>query len=323
MTEDIFELYNNQLVQQLIGPQDANLKIIEQMLNTEISSFGNQIKIKGDEAAVKQAHNALEILHHKLTKGIEITAQEVKAAVRLSDGPESNDEEDNANLADIVLKTKKRHIYPRSATQAKYIQEMMKNEMVFGLGPAGTGKTYLAVALAVSMMLEGKIDKIVLSRPAVEAGENLGFLPGDLKDKVDPYLRPLYDALYEMLPAEQVDKKLAIGEIEIAPLAFMRGRSLSIAFVFLDEAHNSTAMEMILFLTRLGENSRMVINGDLSQVDLPRGVVSGLKDALDTLDKVPGISSVTFSASDVVRHGLVAKIVKAYEEKGKRQHGYD
>ena len=227
MTEDIFELYNNQLVQQLIGPQDANLKIIEQMLNTEISSFGNQIKIKGDEAAVKQAHNALEILHHKLTKGIEITAQEVKAAVRLSDGPESNDEEDNANLADIVLKTKKRHIYPRSATQAKYIQEMMKNEMVFGLGPAGTGKTYLAVALAVSMMLEGKIDKIVLSRPAVEAGENLGFLPGDLKDKVDPYLRPLYDALYEMLPAEQVDKKLAIGEIEIAPLAFMRGRTLN------------------------------------------------------------------------------------------------
>lgn len=323
MTEDIFELYNNQLVQQLIGPQDANLKIIEQMLNTEISSFGNQIKIKGDEAAVKQAHNALEILHHKLTKGIEITVQEVKAAVRLSDGPESNDEEDNANLADIVLKTKKRHIYPRSATQAKYIQEMMKNEMVFGLGPAGTGKTYLAVALAVSMMLEGKIDKIVLSRPAVEAGENLGFLPGDLKDKVDPYLRPLYDALYEMLPAEQVDKKLAIGEIEIAPLAFMRGRTLSNAFVILDEAQNTTPMQMKMFLTRLGENSRMVINGDLSQVDLPRGVVSGLKDALDTLDKVPGISSVTFSASDVVRHGLVAKIVKAYEEKGKRQHGYD
>ena len=323
MTEDIFELYNNQLVQQLIGPQDANLKIIEQMLNTEISSFGNQIKIKGDEAAVKQAHNALEILHHKLTKGIEITAQEVKAAVRLSDGPESNDEEDNANLADIVLKTKKRHIYPRSATQAKYIQEMMKNEMVFGLGPAGTGKTYLAVALAVSMMLEGKIDKIVLSRPAVEAGENLGFLPGDLKDKVDPYLRPLYDALYEMLPAEQVDKKLAIGEIEIAPLAFMRGRTLSNAFVILDEAQNTTPMQMKMFLTRLGENSRMVINGDLSQVDLPRGVVSGLKDALDTLDKVPGISSVTFSASDVVRHGLVAKIVKAHEEKGKRQHGYD
>ncbi len=322
MTEETFELYDNQLVRQLVGPQDGNLKIIEQMLGVEISSFGNQIKIRGEETAVRQAHNALDILHGKVNKGIDASEQEVRAAVRLSSGEEQSDEERNG-LADIVLKTKKRHIYPRSATQARYIQEMIKNEMVFGLGPAGTGKTYLAVALAVTMMLEGKIDKIILSRPAVEAGENLGFLPGDLKEKVDPYLRPLYDALYEMLPAEQVDKKLAVGEIEIAPLAFMRGRTLSNAFVILDEAQNTTPMQMKMFLTRLGENSRMVINGDLSQVDLPRGVVSGLKDALDTLDKVPGISSVTFSAADVVRHGLVAKIVKAYEEKGKRQHGYD
>jgi phosphate starvation-inducible PhoH-like protein len=195
---------------------------------------------------------------------------------------------------------------------------MMKNELVFGLGPAGTGKTYLAVALAVSMMLEGTVDKIILSRPAVEAGENLGFLPGDLKDKVDPYLRPLYDALYEMLPAEQVDKKLALGEIEIAPLAFMRGRTLANAFVILDEAQNTTPMQMKMFLTRLGENSRMVVNGDLSQVDLPRGVISGLRDALDTLKGIGNIGSVTFTANDVVRHGLVAKIVKAYEEKGKK-----
>lgn len=320
--EDTFELYNNQLVQQLIGPQDGNLKLIENMLEVEISSFGNQIKINGSNDAVKKARAALEILHHKLSKGIEIGEQEVKAAVRMSTDENTPPEEENS-LADIVLKTKKRHIYPRSATQARYIQEMMKNEMVFGLGPAGTGKTYLAVALAVSMMLEGKIDKIILSRPAVEAGENLGFLPGDLKDKVDPYLRPLYDALYEMLPAEQVDKKLAIGEIEIAPLAFMRGRTLSNAFVILDEAQNTTPMQMKMFLTRLGENSRMVVNGDLSQVDLPRSTISGLKDALDTLDKVPGIGSITFSAADVVRHGLVAKIVKAYEEKGKKQHGYD
>ncbi len=319
--EELFELFNNQLVQQLNGPQDSNLKLLEKLLNVEISSFGNKIKINGEAAAVKQARNALEVLHHKLSKGVELNEQEVKAAVRLTEdsAPISESEE----LADIVLKTKKRHIYPRSATQARYIQEMMNNEMVFGLGPAGTGKTYLAVALAVSMMLEGKIDKIILSRPAVEAGENLGFLPGDLKDKVDPYLRPLYDALYEMLPAEQVDKKLAIGEIEIAPLAFMRGRTLSNAFIILDEAQNTTPMQMKMFLTRLGENSRMVINGDLSQVDLPRGVISGLKDALDTLDKVPGIGSTTFSAADVVRHGLVAKIVKAYEEKGKKQHGYD
>ena len=217
----------------------------------------------------------------------------------------------------MVLKTKKRYIYPRSAMQAKYIDAMLKNELVFGLGPAGTGKTYLAVALAVSMMLEGAVDKIILSRPAVEAGENLGFLPGDLKEKVDPYLRPLYDALYEMLPAETVDKKLSLGEIEIAPLAFMRGRTLSNAFIILDEAQNTTPMQMKMFLTRLGENSRMVVNGDLSQVDLPRGIVSGLRDALDTLKKVDNISSVTFGAADVVRHGLVAKIVQAYEEKSK------
>ena len=316
--EDTFELFNNQLVQQLVGPQDSNLRTIETLLGVEISSFGNQIIIRGNDEAVKQAKTALEILHHKLSKGIAVGEQEVKAAVRMSDTP-SEISDDEVSLADIVLKTKKRHIYPRSATQAKYIQTMMKNEMVFGLGPAGTGKTYLAVALAVSMMLEGKIDKIILSRPAVEAGENLGFLPGDLKDKVDPYLRPLYDALYEMLPAEQVDKKLAIGEIEIAPLAFMRGRTLSNAFVILDEAQNTTPMQMKMFLTRLGENSRMVVNGDLSQVDLPRGVISGLRDAIDTLKNVPGIGSVTFSAADVVRHGLVAKIVKAYEEKSKQR----
>ena len=316
--EDTFELFNNQLVQQLVGPQDSNLRTIETLLGVEISSFGNQIVIRGNDEAVKQAKTALEILHHKLSKGIAVGEQEVKAAVRMSDAP-SEISDDEVSLADIVLKTKKRHIYPRSATQAKYIQTMMKNEMVFGLGPAGTGKTYLAVALAVSMMLEGKIDKIILSRPAVEAGENLGFLPGDLKDKVDPYLRPLYDALYEMLPAEQVDKKLAIGEIEIAPLAFMRGRTLSNAFVILDEAQNTTPMQMKMFLTRLGENSRMVVNGDLSQVDLPRGVISGLRDAIDTLKNIPGIGSVTFSAADVVRHGLVAKIVKAYEEKSKQR----
>ena len=316
--EDTFELFNNQLVQQLVGPQDSNLRTIEMLLGVEISSFGNQIVIRGSDEGVKQAKTALEILHHKLSKGIAIGEQEVKAAVRMSDTP-SEISDDEVSLADIVLKTKKRHIYPRSATQAKYIQTMMKNEMVFGLGPAGTGKTYLAVALAVSMMLEGKIDKIILSRPAVEAGENLGFLPGDLKDKVDPYLRPLYDALYEMLPAEQVDKKLAIGEIEIAPLAFMRGRTLSNAFVILDEAQNTTPMQMKMFLTRLGENSRMVVNGDLSQVDLPRGVISGLRDAIDTLKNIPGIGSVTFSAADVVRHGLVAKIVKAYEEKSKQR----
>lgn len=321
MAEINFELYNNLLIQQLVGPQDSNLRLIEKILGVEISSFGNQISIKGSQDMIDQAKTAIDVLYNKVSKGIEIGEQEVKAAVRMSDGNTAISLSEDQNLNDIVLKTKKRHIYPRSATQAQYIQEMLKNELVFGLGPAGTGKTYLAVALAVSMMLEGKIDKIILSRPAVEAGENLGFLPGDLKEKVDPYLRPLYDALYEMLPAEQVDKKIAIGEIEIAPLAFMRGRTLTNAFVILDEAQNTTPMQMKMFLTRLGENSRMVVNGDLSQVDLPRGVISGLRDALDTLKDTQGISSVRFAATDVVRHGLVAKIVKAYEERSQKQYG--
>lgn len=316
MAELNFELFNNQLLKVVVGVNDENIRLIERMLNVEILSFGNQITIKGAAGDVDNAKTAIDILYEKASKGHVIGAQEVKAAVRISGGSGTADEKQS--LSEMVLKTKKRYIYPRSATQATYITEMMNNELVFGLGPAGTGKTYLAVALAVSMMLEGAVDKIILSRPAVEAGENLGFLPGDLKEKVDPYLRPLYDALYEMLPAEQVDKKLALGEIEIAPLAFMRGRTLSNAFVILDEAQNTTPMQMKMFLTRLGENSRMVVNGDLSQVDLPRGVVSGLRDALDTLHGIQNISSVTFSANDVVRHGLVAKIVKAYEEKSKK-----
>lgn len=315
MAELSFEIENNKLVQKIVGPSDDNLRLIEKTLNVEIISFGNNVTIRGSKNAIEQTKAALEILRNKAEKNIEINEQEVKAAIRMNST--NIDKETAKNLSEIVLKTKKRHIYPRSATQAEYIQEMMDNELVFGLGPAGTGKTYLAVALAVSMMLEGKIDKIILSRPAVEAGENLGFLPGDLKEKVDPYLRPLYDALYEMLPAEQVDKKLAIGEIEIAPLAFMRGRTLANAFVILDEAQNTTPMQMKMFLTRLGENSRMVVNGDLSQVDLPVGVISGLREAIGILKNIDNISSVTFTAADVVRHGLVAKIVKAYEDKNK------
>ena len=319
MAEISFELFNNALVQQVVGAQDANLKLLEKCLGVEIATFGNNIIIKGEKQAIEQAKTAIDVLYNKVSRGIGIDEQEVKAAVRMSGG--NIDSQTAQDLSNLVLKTKKRHIYPRSATQAEYIQTMMQNELVFGLGPAGTGKTYLAVALAVSMMLEGTIDKIILSRPAVEAGENLGFLPGDLKEKVDPYLRPLYDALYEMLPAEQVDKKITLGEIEIAPLAFMRGRTLSNAFIILDEAQNTTPMQMKMFLTRLGENSRMVVNGDLSQVDLPRGVVSGLRDALEVLKGTPNIGSVRFSADDVVRHGLVAKIVQAYEKKSKKEYG--
>lgn len=227
---------------------------------------------------------------------------------------EQNEMETETYVAsDLTLKTKKRHINPRTQTQGAFIDAMNKHEMVFGLGPAGTGKTFLAVAKAVSEMLEGRVDRIILTRPAVEAGENLGFLPGNLKDKIDPYLRPLYDALYEMLPADMVDKKLENGEIEIAPLAYMRGRTLSHAVVILDEAQNTTGMQMKMFLTRLGEGSRMIINGDLTQTDLPRGVTSGLIEAVRILKDVPEIAFVRFSEKDVVRHGLVSKIVKAYD----------
>ena len=228
--------------------------------------------------------------------------------------PKKIAEQDKLNPTNLVLITKKRQIRPRTATQAAFIESMNAHDMVFGLGPAGTGKTFLAVAKAVSEMLAGNVDRIILTRPAVEAGENLGFLPGDLKDKIDPYLRPLYDALYDMLPTDVVDKKLDSGEIEIAPLAYMRGRTLSHAVVILDEAQNTTGMQMKMFLTRLGEGSRMIINGDLTQTDLPRGVTSGLIEATRILKNVPEIGFVEFTEQDVVRHGLVSNIVKAYEQ---------
>lgn len=212
----------------------------------------------------------------------------------------------------LTLKTPLKHISPRTANQSTFIEAMDSHDMVFGLGPAGTGKTYLAVARAVAQMQANKVDKIILTRPAVEAGESLGFLPGDLKEKIDPYLRPLYDALYEMMPRDIVDRKIQNGEIEIAPLAYMRGRTLSHAVVILDEAQNTTPMQMKMFLTRLGEGSQMVINGDLSQTDLPRGMESGLKEATRILSNVEEIAFVEFDEHDVVRHGLVSKIVNAY-----------
>ena len=213
---------------------------------------------------------------------------------------------------ELTLVTKKRQVTPRSPGQVAYLKALFKNELVFGLGPAGTGKTYLAVAMAVTWLVSGKVDRLILSRPAVEAGERLGFLPGDMKEKVDPYLRPLYDALHDLLPGDQVNRRLETGEIEIAPLAFMRGRTLSNAFIILDEAQNTTPTQMKMFLTRLGENSRMVVTGDLSQVDLPRGQPSGLRDAADLLAGIEGVDFVQFTDDDVVRHKLVTRIVQAY-----------
>lgn len=316
--QDVREFADNQVLMAMLGARNDNVRRLEKKLDVDIKVRGNQITVQGDKADVTKAVSVLEKLYQTAARKGDIDSSDIDNALVVKGretpaGAKADDE--NGAEEDLTLRTRKRHIQPRSATQADYIRAMNRSEMVFGLGPAGTGKTFLAVAKAVSLMLEGAIDKIILSRPAVEAGENLGFLPGDLKEKIDPYLRPLYDALYEMLPKDVVDKKLELGEIEVAPLAFMRGRTLTNAMVILDEAQNTTPMQMKMFLTRMGENSRMVINGDLSQTDLPRGVQSGLSDALDVLRNVKDIAMITFTEKDVVRHGLVSAIVKAYDKR--------
>ena len=294
---------DNHLAQALFGPHSAHLVQIETGLDVNIAPRGADVVVTGSPAAVTLAERILIGLYDRLASGGAVGCDEVAAALRISTQP-------GGKLTDVNVEvhTKKRVISPRSATQAAYLKAIDDCELVFGSGPAGTGKTYLAVAKAVELLVRGDVDRIILSRPAVEAGEQLGFLPGDMQEKVDPYLRPLYDALYDMLPADQVEKRLENGEIEVAPLAFMRGRTLANAFVILDEAQNTTAVQMKMFLTRLGENARMVVTGDLSQVDLPRGIRSGLRDAWDTLTDVEGIAFVEFDASDVVRHQIVTRI---------------
>jgi phosphate starvation-inducible PhoH-like protein len=306
------EFDDNLLLPPLFGEHDRHIARIEQLLGVSLSSRGNRVAIAGAPSRAAAARDALLSLYQRLKRGHAVDVGDVDAAVRLAERGES----DGADLfggGDLAIRTRKRVVGPRSANQAHYLKTLREREMVFALGPAGTGKTYLAVAMAVQALTAGQVDRIVLSRPAVEAGERLGFLPGDLREKVDPYLRPLYDALHDMLPGEQVLKRIASGEIEIAPLAFMRGRTLANSFAILDEAQNTTAVQMKMFLTRLGENSRMVVTGDLSQVDLPPGTRSGLDDALETLDGVPGIGIVRFDARDVVRHRLVTAIVQAYD----------
>jgi len=299
------EFHNNALSQVLFGPHNVNLDRLEHLLGVALNARGNSVSISGTPESTAEAARVLDDLYALASRQGHLETADVDAATRMTEPKSSAD--------DLVLRTRKRHIAPRTPTQADYLMALEKCPLVFGCGPAGTGKTYLAVAKAVSMMLRGEVDRIILSRPAVEAGERLGFLPGDLKEKVDPYLRPLYDALHDMLPGDQVMKKLAAGEIEVAPLAFMRGRTLANSFIILDEAQNTSAMQMKMFLTRLGENSRMVITGDLSQTDLPPGTKSGLRDALETLDGIPGVSFITFTDRDVVRHDLVTRIVRAYD----------
>jgi phosphate starvation-inducible PhoH-like protein len=303
---------DNRLLPALFGEHDRHLARIEQGLGVSLMSRGNQIGISGNPEAVDHGRQVLSQLYQRLKRGLGVDLGEVDAAVRLALTPESSEpglfDSDGA-----AIRTQRRHITPRTPMQAQYMRALQEHELAFGIGPAGTGKTYLAVAVAVALLTKGEIDRIVLSRPAVEAGERLGFLPGDLREKVDPYLRPLYDALHDMMPADQVMRRMASGEIEIAPLAFMRGRTLTHSFVILDEAQNTTPVQMKMFLTRLGEKSRMAVTGDLSQVDLPLGQRSGLQDAVDTLSGVQGLSITRFSDVDIVRHPLVGRIVRAYE----------
>jgi phosphate starvation-inducible PhoH-like protein len=302
---------DNALLPLLYGEHDRHLARIEQRLGVRLASRGNRLTIAGAPERTDMAESALRSLWRRLEKGQSVTTAEVEAALRMAEGEAENDP--RLPLQDMPeIRTRKAAIAPRTPAQAEYIEMLARNEMVFGIGPAGTGKTYLAVAQGVALLQAGRVDRIVLSRPAVEAGERLGFLPGDLKEKVDPYLRPLYDALHDMLPAEQVARRIASGEIEIAPLAFMRGRTLAHCFAILDEAQNTTPAQMKMFLTRMGEGTRMVVTGDPTQVDLPPGQKSGLREALGILQGVPGIAVARFEERDVVRHPLVARIVSAY-----------
>ena len=308
------EFENNTLMTIICGQHNQHLARIEQALNVQMDSFGNQIKISGLPDKVELASKTFTSLYQQLSaqdNQDEISATLVDDVLRQT--------ENGVNPAttpidkSLFATTWKKKIFPRTAGQAAYFKLLRDYEVVFGLGPAGTGKTYMAVAWAVDFLKRRQVERIILSRPAVEAGERLGFLPGDMKEKVDPYLRPLYDALYDMMPSDKVDRMIANGEIEIAPLAFMRGRTLSNAFVIIDEAQNTTPVQMKMVLTRLGEDSRMAITGDLSQIDLPSGQLSGLSDAVNRLDGVKGIGITRLSGDDVVRHPVVARILKAYE----------
>ncbi|MGJ8536525.1 MAG: PhoH family protein [Parasphingopyxis sp.] len=302
----------------LFGEYDQNLVAIENRLGVYIAARGNRLTIEGEEANAERAREVLTGLYNRLAEGQEIDAGAVEAVIAMSAEPtlEGVVRKDVSEPPKVMIRTRKKTIVPRSLTQTRYMEALAREDVIFALGPAGTGKTYLAVAQAVHQLITGSVDRLILSRPAVEAGERLGFLPGDMREKVDPYLRPLYDALYDMLPSDQVERRIASGEIEIAPIAFMRGRTLADAFVILDEAQNTTPAQMKMFLTRFGENSRMVVCGDPKQVDLPGEGVSGLADAVSRLEDVEGIATIRFGVGDVVRHPVVGRIVEAYEGSG-------
>ncbi|HKD55952.1 MAG TPA: PhoH family protein [Hyphomicrobiaceae bacterium] len=301
---------DNRHLNRLLGEYDGHLALLEERLGIEAQAHGNMVTLTGPSAACETARDVLEKLYARIRQGEDIGPGDVDGLLRHA----GNDSAPTDGLAQI--RTRRRIVTARSPVQGAYIQALQRVDLVFGVGPAGTGKTYLAVAYAAQCLERGLVDRIVLSRPAVEAGERLGFLPGDMREKVDPYLRPLYDALYDVLPQAKVERDLDTGIIEIAPLAFMRGRTLAHSFVILDEAQNTTSMQMKMFLTRLGEGSKMAVTGDPSQVDLPPGQRSGLEEAVGLLSGIRGIEAVRFTSADVVRRDLVARIVDAYDHAG-------
>lgn len=319
----VIDFDDNSLLPPLFGEHDRHLARIEQVMGVSLVPRGNRLAIIGEPVAMRAAKAAIDDLYQRLKQGLDVGNGEVDGAIRMAEalGPEADARDAkrrSTSADDTIVNTQKRVITPRSPTQAEYVRALRDSEMVFGLGPAGTGKTYLAVSVAVEMLLKDQVDRVILTRPAVEAGERLGFLPGGMDDKIDPYMRPMYDALYDMMPGEKVIRRRDAGDIEIAPLAYMRGRTLANAFVILDEAQNTTPMQMKMFLTRMGENSRMVVTGDASQVDLPLGTKSGLIDAMEIIRGIQAVKVIEFSHADVVRHPLVTRIVQAYEG---REHG--
>jgi phosphate starvation-inducible PhoH-like protein len=322
--ERVLEFPENRLLIELCGEFDRNLAQIEHLLDVQIVRRGNALAVHG--GARDEATHVLQTLYKRAEAGRSIEPGDIDAVVRLGNSEEDTGARDGDQMemfqtGDLEIKTRKKTVEPRTKAQQDYVRALYGHELAFGIGPAGTGKTYMAVAVAVNQMINGHVDRIILSRPAVEAGEKLGYLPGDMKDKVDPYMQPLYDALNDFLPGKQLAKLIEEKRIEIAPLAFMRGRTLSNAYVVLDEAQNATGMQMKMFLTRLGQGSRMVVTGDRSQVDLPRGVTSGLREAERILENVRGISFNYFTAKDVVRHPMVARIIEAYDADDPTERG--
>jgi len=322
--ERVLEFPENRLLIELCGEFDRNLAQIEHLMDVQIIRRGNALAVHG--GARDDAAQALEALYKRAESGKSIEPGDIDAVVRLGNSDEGTGTRDGDQMemfqtGDLEIKTRKKTVEPRTKAQQDYVRALFTHELAFGIGPAGTGKTYLAVAVAVNQMINGHVDRIILSRPAVEAGEKLGYLPGDMKDKVDPYMQPLYDALNDFLPGKQLAKLIEEKRIEIAPLAFMRGRTLSNAYVVLDEAQNATSMQMKMFLTRLGQGSRMVITGDRSQIDLPRGVTSGLREAERILGGIKGLSFNYFTAKDVVRHPMVARIIEAYDADDPAERG--